>query len=175
MGMRGKGIASVDEMRPKRAFYLLRRVAEKFRYARRMRPRDLLLFAESWFAIAYAKFRLRVLPHGFIERAMKEFGGDASPSDAELQRLARIFRLAVRNFPVEANCLPQSLALAVILRRRAVAHRMVIGGRRNGQRLDGHAWIEVGGVPLNDRPDAAERFPPLRVSPQGVKTWTTDQ
>ena len=45
-------------------------------------------------------------------------------------------------------CLPRSLALYRLARRRGVAARLHCGVRRNGGGLIGHAWLTVEGVPL---------------------------
>jgi Transglutaminase-like superfamily len=45
-------------------------------------------------------------------------------------------------------CLPRSLALYRLGRRKGVAVRLHCGVRRNGSGLIGHAWLTVEGVPL---------------------------
>jgi hypothetical protein len=45
-------------------------------------------------------------------------------------------------------CLPRSLALYRLARRRGVPARLHCGVRRNGRGLIGHAWLTVDGVSL---------------------------
>lgn len=49
----------------------------------------------------------------------------------------------------ESKCLPRAIALSRMLRRRGIAHRLVIAARPAGARNgadDLHAWIEMGGT-----------------------------
>ena len=64
-------------------------------------------------------------------------------------------------------CLPRSLALYRLARRRGFAARVHCGVRRNGGGLIGHAWLTVDGVPLLPSEEAAGwvetyTFPPGR-------------
>jgi Transglutaminase-like superfamily len=64
-------------------------------------------------------------------------------------------------------CLPRSLALYRLARRRGVAARLHCGVRRNGVGLIGHAWLTVDGVPLLPSEETAEwietyTYPPGR-------------
>lgn len=56
-----------------------------------------------------------------------------------------------------ATCLPKSLALAWMLRGKGVAAAVRIGVKPAG-RFEAHAWVESGGVALNDPERPAERY-----------------
>ena len=60
-------------------------------------------------------------------------------------RVARTVGSVARHVPFPAVCLPQAMALQWMLRRRAVASRLVFGAKRKGAELDLHAWLTVGG------------------------------
>ncbi|MEM7737225.1 MAG: lasso peptide biosynthesis B2 protein [Deinococcota bacterium] len=49
-----------------------------------------------------------------------------------------------------ANCLPRSLAIYVALRKRGVPAVFCSGMRRTGGKLEGHAWVEVNGIVLDE-------------------------
>ncbi|MEM6430435.1 MAG: lasso peptide biosynthesis B2 protein [Deinococcota bacterium] len=49
-----------------------------------------------------------------------------------------------------ANCLPRSLAIYVALRKRGVPAVFCSGMRRISGKLEGHAWVEVDGVVLDE-------------------------
>lgn len=51
-------------------------------------------------------------------------------------------------YPKQALCLQRSAVLTCLLRRRGVKAQMVIGCRKIP--FKGHAWVEVGGVPISD-------------------------
>jgi hypothetical protein len=57
-----------------------------------------------------------------------------------------------------ATCLPRSLALWWLLRRRGIAADLRIGVRKEGGRFEAHAWTEWRGTVLNDGDDVGERF-----------------
>lgn len=68
---------------------------------------------------------------------------------AEAKRLARHVDRAAGRLPFQSKCLPRAVALSRMLRRRGIAHRLVIAARpanaRNGSD-DLHAWVELAGV-----------------------------
>lgn len=94
-----------------------------------------------------------------LERWRGRFGlaGPVGPAAvAEAMQLAAHVRRAAGRLPVQTKCLPQALALSWMLRRRRIAHSLVIAVRpdtaRTGQD-DLHAWIELGStIVLGDLP-----------------------
>ena len=57
-----------------------------------------------------------------------------------------------------ANCLEQSLVLWWLLRRLGIESDLRIGVHKIVDRLEGHAWVEYGGLALNERDDVRQRF-----------------
>lgn len=55
--------------------------------------------------------------------------------------LARFASTAYRLLPIDVTCLRESLVLYALLRRRGAAPRLCVGVKKNGERLDAHAWI----------------------------------
>ncbi|MDO9147208.1 MAG: lasso peptide biosynthesis B2 protein [Hydrogenophaga sp.] len=80
---------------------------------------------------------------------------------ADIQALGEAVNIAARHTPFHATCLTRSLLLGWLLRRRGVASELRIGVRLTQGTLDAHAWVECGGVPVNDRPDIATQFAPF--------------
>jgi hypothetical protein len=61
--------------------------------------------------------------------------------------------------PFNSTCLHRSLVLSRLLRTRGIANDLRIGVRRDETGgVAAHAWVEVNGVPLNDRPEVHQRF-----------------
>lgn len=79
----------------------------------------------------------------------------------DARRIVYCVDAAARYSPVIPTCLVRSLVLQALLRRGGIASDLRIGVRLDEGRLDAHAWIEAGGVPLNDAPDVAERYGPF--------------
>lgn len=78
--------------------------------------------------------------------------------DQQVGMLARIVTLAAHHGPYRATCLRRSLLLWWWLRRSGIASELRIGVQRHGHHFAAHAWVEVGGVAVNDGEDVAERF-----------------
>lgn len=51
------------------------------------------------------------------------------------------------------NCLDRSLAGFWMLRRAGASPTLVLGAKREQGQLEGHAWLELGNVPLETRAD----------------------
>ena len=57
-----------------------------------------------------------------------------------------------------ATCLTRSLLLRWLLRRYGTASDLRIGVRFEGGELRAHAWVELGGIPVNDRPEVVAQY-----------------
>lgn len=92
---------------------------------------------------------------------------------AQALNISRLVGLAVRHGVCRANCLQRSLALWWLLRRNGIRSELHIGTRKEGGRLDAHAWIEIKGVVLNDSSDVRHRYEPFdgEISPRFTGSW----
>lgn len=84
----------------------------------------------------------------------------AHPTEPEVGReLAEAVNLVSGQPVVGARCLGRSLVLWFLLRRRGIDAELVIGANapHDGE-LEAHAWVEVAGEPVNDRPDVRQRY-----------------
>jgi len=77
------------------------------------------------------------------------------------QEIARLTQATARSLPFTSNCLDRSLALCWLLHRRGIAARLRIGARKDGTRLEAHAWVESDGVPLNEADPEHRHFVPF--------------
>ncbi|MDZ4768487.1 MAG: lasso peptide biosynthesis B2 protein [Chloroflexota bacterium] len=84
-----------------------------------------------------------------------------SDSTARARRLARMVNAAARLSPYKANCLKRALVLWWLLRRRGIASDIRIGVRKGAATLEAHAWVEIGGVVINDAPSFVGTFTPF--------------
>jgi len=71
-------------------------------------------------------------------------------------------RSCVRLLPEEVLCLQRSVATTLLLRRSGVRAEMVIGAQLLPFRS--HAWVEVDGAVVNDKPYMREIYQPLERS-----------
>lgn len=67
------------------------------------------------------------------------------------QRAAGIIQALRRRLRSNEDCLQTSLLLYRELSRLGAKPTLAVGFRRAGERLEGHAWVSVGGHPLDDR------------------------
>jgi hypothetical protein len=64
--------------------------------------------------------------------------------------IARMEAAAARNVFFRTNCLEQSLVLWWLLRRRGISAELRIGARKEFERFEAHAWVEVDSAVLNN-------------------------
>lgn len=76
-----------------------------------------------------------------------------------VEQAERTVALAAALYPGRALCLEQSLTLHAILRRGGVASQLRLGAQRHP--FAAHAWVEVGGVPVNDVVEHVRHFTPF--------------
>jgi len=71
---------------------------------------------------------------------------------------AQLVDAAARHGAYRASCLPRSLALWWLLRRRGIEGDLRIGVRKEAGQIQAHAWVEYRGAVLNDGRDVSERY-----------------
>jgi hypothetical protein len=67
-------------------------------------------------------------------------------------------RAAARYGIGQPNCLKVSLALWWLLARQGIASDLRVGVRKDGEKLEAHAWVECGGVALNEPESPHQHF-----------------
>lgn len=75
--------------------------------------------------------------------------------------VARIQAIAARNLFFRSNCLEQSLVLWWLLQRRGINAALRIGARKDSERFEAHAWVELGSQVLNDASAEHRHFVPF--------------
>ncbi len=106
---------------------------------------------EGWQLVRLAKKHLA--KETDLNLILEQFTPSPSPSLQPIEirslRLERGVRWALRLTNQHINaCVPRSLALFHALRREGLEVSFVSGVRRNGAKLEGHAWLELNGKPL---------------------------
>ena len=111
---------------------------------------------ESWILLLYVDvlMRLRGFPHLYVlvrERQMRTVREYENPI-----ALSHAVDLACVFYFKPVLCLQRSAALVLLLRRHGWKGEMVIGAQLLPFRS--HAWVEVEGMVLNDKPYVTETF-----------------
>lgn len=78
-------------------------------------------------------------------------GSDAKQRESveEGRRYASVVDHAAARLPFAVKCLPRAMALSWLLRRRQIAHALVLAARPAEDRRDAdslHAWVEIDAV-----------------------------
>jgi Transglutaminase-like superfamily len=126
--------------------------------------------AQEWRGILWAMVQLPLLNVGLWGLGLRRLqrtlvwwmptGGleQGEPAHQQAVALARLVTLAARYGPYRATCLRQALLVWWWVRRAGIAGELRIGVQRTASQFTAHAWVEVGGVAVNDRADVGERF-----------------
>jgi hypothetical protein len=74
----------------------------------------------------------------------------SSEPGTAIANVLRAQRLVKRKTGIQGTCLVRSLAAWALLLRRGVATDLRIGVRRSEGKLEGHAWLQWDGEPINE-------------------------
>lgn len=95
--------------------------------------------------------------HDFVRRrTVRNVTGSGSPSPEEL---CHAINLACVFYPKRVMCLQRSAATTLLLRRYGMRAEMVIGAQLLP--FKSHAWVEINGNVINDKPYMLEIYKPL--------------
>jgi hypothetical protein len=73
---------------------------------------------------------------------------------------------ACRLYPLRSSCLPRTIVLWSLLRRRGIATNVRIGVRRDAEgAVKAHAWLEWNGEVLNDIAEVGTQYLPFGSAP----------
>jgi hypothetical protein len=127
----------------------------------------------TWLGLRLAGFRRwkRVLSwFGPSANAIAPLPGVSEKESAQV--VARMEAAAARNLFFSTNCLEQSLVLWLLLRRLGIRAELRIGARKELDRFEAHAWVEVDSAPLNDANAEHRHFVPFDgpISPLEART-----
>jgi hypothetical protein len=85
--------------------------------------------------------------------------GNRPPAPDAVERTCSAVDMACIWYPKEALCLQRSAATACLLKKYGVPAQLVIGAQQIP--FKAHAWVEVDGRVVNDKPYVPEIYPVL--------------
>ena len=122
------------------------------------------LFIESLLLLPLSGLALRLISFKRLQSFLTHLA-PANQSSKEMAQIARITNVmvqaAARHGAYRATCLPQSLTLWWLLRRQGIESDLRFGARKEAGCMEAHAWVELGGIPLNETFDVDQRFKPF--------------
>ena len=86
--------------------------------------------------------------------------------DGTTRWVAEINRVATPHRP--ASCLDKSVFLWFLMRLNRLDPQLRIGVASGTDGIDGHAWVEMWGVVVNDEPDVATHYAVFEGDPVGM-------
>jgi hypothetical protein len=99
--------------------------------------------------------------HQFLHRPVADAQDDMK-GWSRAKSIGSLVNVAARHSVFPVTCLTKSLVLEWLLRRQGLPAVLRIGVRRQADVLEAHAWVEFGGMPVNDAPDVACNFLPFQ-------------
>ena len=112
-------------------------------------------------------FRRCYAAFGWLTHPQRSPAADPEGAAQQARRIAQIVTLTNRRYALyEVSCLPESLTLWWLLRRRGLAADLRLGARTITGTFQAHAWTEYAGQVLNDRPDIAQVYVPFELAAQ---------
>jgi hypothetical protein len=118
------------------------------------------VLVQAWLLLPLTATGLRLLGFRWAQSVAHpaECAEDRRHDLTEAQAVARLVGVAARRSPLHATCLARSLVLCRLLRRQGLAADLRIGVGKPDGRFSAHAWVEHGGVAVNDSEDVERRF-----------------
>jgi len=92
---------------------------------------------------------LKLLPFRFIAPLFGRIGrgrpAGGLAADPRVVAVARALTATARRLPWGGVCLPRAMAASFMLRMRGIPSHLCLGMRREGGKLEAHAWLIVDG------------------------------
>jgi Transglutaminase-like superfamily len=136
-------------------------MADRWRKFLNLSWRERRLLLRAFTALCFVALLLRLVglrrSLSFLTR-LSPAGNQSKDCSDRLKELAGMTSRAACNIPLKTSCLDRSVTLWWLARREAVATDIRIGVRKEGSRLQGHAWVEYQGQVINDDEDIQTRF-----------------
>ena len=98
-----------------------------------------------WLAVRLLGFRIRRAAFEEPARAARNSRFLETDTLNIAKRIARLEAVTAANLFFRTSCLEQSLVLCRLLRRRGVNATLRIGARKEADRFEAHAWVEMAG------------------------------
>jgi hypothetical protein len=141
----------------------LKLLARKGRTALRLSPTEQFLLLQAFALLPLVSLSLRWQGMKRTQQRLASLSENAKTlpnfnQACQIRQTARMVSVASRYSPAWTNCLRHSLVLWYLLRRQGIASELRIGVRREAGEFQAHAWVELGGLTLNDGQDVRRRY-----------------
>lgn len=128
----------------------------------------------SWLAVRLLGFR--VCKSVFEKPLDGRNSWNSKPGEADAlgmaPRIAHLEAVTATNLFFRTSCLEQSLVLCRMLRHRGMNADLRIGARKEANRFEAHAWVELDGTVLDGGGAERLHFVPFEHSESSMETQT---
>ncbi|MEM1370413.1 MAG: lasso peptide biosynthesis B2 protein [Cyanobacteria bacterium P01_H01_bin.15] len=143
-------------------------ILRKMRHGTRLFGIEGLWFVRDWILLGLITLSLKGGGYRRTRQWLKGLAGtsdaDGVNSDLPVKNICRQCAIARRNFPWN-TCLRGSLLLWFLLRCQGFESEICFGSAYIDAKFSAHAWVELGGRVLNDRPDIRSQYQVFACSP----------
>jgi len=115
-----------------------------------------LVLKAYWKLILFDFYLARGNFAALYNKVRKHPVGNRPAAPNEIQRICSVVDMACIWYWKEVLCLQRSAATACLLKQHGVSAQMVIGAQQKP--FKAHAWVEVDGRVVNDRPYTPEMY-----------------
>jgi hypothetical protein len=120
-----------------------------------------LFVVKSFLLLQVARLAVRWYGYQKVYRWIESHSAPSNLQDLPSSRrlyqathLGLLVNIANRRFRIwQVDCLPESLAVWGLLRRKGLDARLRLGMRKQDGRYDGHAWVEYAGQVVSGDPN----------------------
>jgi len=152
---------------------------QRFRRFRRLSGFERGIVLEAVIGLPIAWLAVRLLGFRICRAAFEEPARAARNSKAleagtldMARRIAHLEAVTATNLFFRTSCLEQSLVLCRMLRRRGMNAGLRIGARKEEDRFEAHAWVEMEGNVVDGSGAEHLHFMPFEHSESSMETQT---
>lgn len=102
----------------------------------------------------------------FIDKSARKKIVEPQIPLAKAQQIATLVMSTAHRLLPKTNCLEQSLVILFLLRKRGAPANLRFGGRKDKDRFEAHAWVELEDVVLNEDSAIHRHFIPFEPLPE---------
>lgn len=134
------------------------------------------IFLRAAVLLPWAALRLKVSGFRATKNALLSSATDQTLRDNPKEinersaMAARMVRAAARYGIGNPSCLEESLVLLRILAGEGIAAQLRIGIKRSAPKFEAHAWVECGGVALNESESLHDHYEPFEAEFSNLPT-----
>ncbi len=140
---------------------------ERFRRFRALPKPAQKLFLRAAVLLPWIAVRLKVsgfqaTKNALLRGAAEKFLSNESRTSSEkIAMTARMVRAAAHHGIGSPSCLEESLVLLHALAKEGIPAQLRIGVKRHHPKFEAHAWVECGGIALNESDALHDHYTPF--------------